>query len=49
MLSRYSRRVIWLEVGTSNNSAAVIAFYYIEAVKLLKDKNTCNLQLVCIL
>jgi hypothetical protein len=30
---RYSRRVIWLEVGTSNSDPSVIAYHYLEAVK----------------
>ncbi len=32
---RYSRRVIWLEVGTSNSDPSVIAYHYLEAVKQL--------------
>ncbi|XP_060555726.1 uncharacterized protein LOC132716460 [Ruditapes philippinarum] len=32
----YSRRIIWLEVGASNNDQKCIADYYIESIKTLK-------------
>jgi len=32
---RFSRRVLWLEVGTTNNDPRVIASYYITCVKLM--------------
>lgn len=32
----YSRRILWLEVSQSNNNLAVIAMYYLEALKELK-------------
>ena len=35
-LYRYSRRIIWLEVGTSNNDSKVIAGYFLQSVKQLK-------------
>ena len=31
---RFSRKVLWLEVASTNNSAAVIAGYYLKAVAL---------------
>ncbi|XP_064630795.1 uncharacterized protein LOC135489386 [Lineus longissimus] len=31
----YSRRILWLEVGTTNNNPKVIAYYYLDAVKQL--------------
>ena len=31
----YSKRIIWLEVAQSNNNPAVIAMYYLEALKTL--------------
>ena len=31
----YSRRIIWLEVSQSNNNPAIIAMYYLEALKVL--------------
>lgn len=31
----YSRRILWLEVAQSNNNPAVIAMYYLEALKKL--------------
>ena len=33
---RYSRRILWLKVGTSNNNPAVIAHHYISVVEELK-------------
>ena len=49
----YSRRIIWLEVSQSNNNPAVIAMYYLEALKVLRfapriircDKGTENATL----
>ncbi|XP_060608250.1 uncharacterized protein LOC132760318 isoform X1 [Ruditapes philippinarum] len=46
----YSRRILWLEVSQSNNNPAVIAMYYLEALKTLRvvprilrcDKGTEN-------
>lgn len=32
----FSRRVLWLEVGTTNNDPKVIAGYYLECVRRLK-------------
>ncbi|CAD6232784.1 GSCOCG00012237001-RA-CDS [Cotesia congregata] len=32
----FSRRVLWLEVGTTNNDPAVTAFYFLKTVKKLK-------------
>ena len=34
-IDRYSRRIIWLEVGSSNNDPMIVANYYLEIVKLL--------------
>ena len=33
---RYSRRVLWLKVGTSNNDPSVIAFHFLSVVKELQ-------------
>lgn len=30
---RYSRRVLWLHVGTSNNNPRVVAFHYLKFVE----------------
>jgi hypothetical protein len=35
----FSRRIIWLEVGTTNNDPGVIAYYYIQSIKLLQGIN----------
>jgi hypothetical protein len=32
----YSRRVLWLKVGTSNNNPSVVAFHFLSAVEELK-------------
>ena len=41
---RFSRRIIWLEVSTTNNNPAVIAHFYIKSIKLLQGvyNNYCN-------
>ena len=31
----YSRRILWLEVGTTNNDSSVIAYYFLQCVKNL--------------
>ena len=31
----YSRRLLWLTVGTSNNNPRVVAYHYLECVKRL--------------
>ena len=35
---RYSRRLVWLRVGTSNSKPAVIAFYFLSAVEEIKGE-----------
>ena len=35
----YSRRLLWLTVGVSNNDPRVIAFYYLKCVKELGGKS----------
>ena len=35
-IHRFSRRVMWLEVSTTNNDPQVIAWYYLRAVEQLK-------------
>ena len=32
ILRRYSRKVLWLKAGTTNNNPRVIAYYYMEYV-----------------
>ena len=34
-LNRYSGRILWLKVGTSNNNPSVIANYFLTCVKEL--------------
>ena len=38
--NRYSRRILWLKVGTSNNDPSVIAYYFL-SFKILKGKYFC--------
>ena len=35
---RYSRRVLWLRVGTSNSSPTVVAFHFLSAVEEIRGK-----------
>jgi len=34
----YSRRVMWLEVGTTNNDPSVVTYYFLKCVKNLNGK-----------
>ena len=42
---RYSRRIIWLEVCTTNNNPAVIAYYYLKSINLLQGNYNCIILL----
>ena len=35
---RYSRRVLWLRVGTSNSSPTVVAFHFLSAVEEIRGR-----------
>jgi len=39
---RYSRRVLWLHAGNSNNNPRVIAWYYLQCVQELKGTTSYN-------
>ena len=41
-LYRFSRKIIWLKVGTTNNKPSVIANYYINSVLHLKGFSILN-------
>ena len=36
----YSRRVLWLEVGTTNNDPSIVAYYFLRYVKRIQGKVT---------
>lgn len=41
---RYSRKVLWISVGTSNNNPRVIAWHYLQCVKEHKGQSTIGQQ-----
>lgn len=40
-LCRFSRKIIWLKLSTSNHDPRIIARYYLESVEKAKGINTC--------
>ena len=36
LLCSYSRRIVWLEAGVTNNDPAVVTSYYLECARKLK-------------
>lgn len=53
-IHRYSRRILWLNVGTSNNDPALILHHYLEVVEklqgtMLQCQYNLNLVSYCLL
>ena len=45
-IHRFSRKILWLEVGPSNNDPAIVGRYFVECVALSKGKYETNSYLV---
>ena len=41
---RYSHRLVWLRVGTSNSKPSVIAFYFLSAVEEIKGEVNASMS-----
>ena len=46
VLCRYSRRILWLEVGTTNSDPEIVAHYFLQCVKKLEGDNDYNIIVI---